>query len=192
MDASDQGRPRSRSRSAAGGGTPTSKRWITEPIVTGILGLMLFAAWQFALSMQFALSTGGPSPLESGMGFVLALLFSVLWISAPVIAWVLLAILGNRIVRKGGFGARILMAWCAAVVLALPFVIYFAIVLSQGDGWGSVGALSVGIPVAASILVLPAYATAHVLLNAVETAQTRRQAGTGAPSLDTPNGNDAL
>jgi hypothetical protein len=162
--------------------TSASKRWITEPILTGVLGLMLLILWQVAYSWQLAQSGAVPAdPFSSGFGFMLQVFLSASWLALPVTAWVVLAIFGNWLARNRGFGARMLMAWCAAVVLAIPPAIYFSIMLSQTDGWDGAGAVAVLVPVLASVLVLPAYATAHVLLNILDSARARRVFGGEVP-----------
>jgi len=158
--------------------TPVSRRWITEPILTGLLGLVLLVLWQLAYSWQLARSGVVPTdPFSSGFGLVLQMFLSALWLALPVMAWVLLAIFGNWLARNRGFGARMLMAWCAAVVLAIPPAIYFSIMLTQEDGWGGLGVVAVLVPALASVLVLPAYATAHVLLNILDSARAKRRLG---------------
>lgn len=159
-----------------------SRRWITEPILTGLLGLMLLVVWQLAYSWQLARSgVVASDPFSSGFGVVLQMFLSALWLALPVTAWVVLAIFGNWLARNRGFGARMLMAWCAAVVLAIPPAIYFSIMLSQSDGWDGAGVVAVLVPVLASVLVLPAYATAHVLLNILDSARAKRALGGEVP-----------
>lgn len=162
--------------------TPANRRWITEPILTGLLGLILLVLWQLAYSWQLARSGAVPvDPFSSGFGLLSQMFLSALWLALPVTVWVLLAILGNWLARNRGFGARMLMAWCAAVVLALPPAIYFAIMLAQTDGQGNAGIVAVLVPALATLLVLPAYATAHVLLNVRDSMRAKRRPGGDVP-----------
>ncbi len=161
-----------------------SRRWITEPILTGLLGLVLLVLWQLAYSWQLARSGAvSVDPFSSGFGILLQALLSALWLAFPITAWVLLAILGNWLARNRnrGFGARLLMAWGAAVVLSVPPVIYAAMMLTQTGGSGGVGVVALIVPVLASVLVVPAYATAHVLLNLRDAARAKRRPDDIAP-----------
>jgi hypothetical protein len=148
--------------------------------------LILLVLWQLAYSWQLARSGAVTvDPFSSGFGLLFQLFLSALWLALPVTVWVLLAIFGNWLARNRGFGARMLMAWCAAVVLAIPPAICLREHDREVDGGGGAGLTAALVPLLASVLVLPAYATAHVLLNVRDSARAKRHPrGDVQPQLD--------
>lgn len=142
------------------------RRWVSEPILAALVAIALYTAWMLSYSWQ-SVSTGVPpsgGSYATGWDFVLRMLGGIAVFAAPVAVWAGLAIVGGFLVRNRGFGFRLLTAWLAAVVLCLPFAIAAAISLTANDGWHGLGAISVLVPAAAPVLVVPMYCVAAGLL----------------------------
>jgi ATP/ADP translocase len=142
-----------------------TRRWFAEPLLTALLTLLLYLAWQIFYAFVTATS-GTPiaEPYTSGADFVARMALGLLWVAVPLAAWAALAITGNRIVRRRGYSARALVAVVAAAILCVPVAIYFAVILTANDGWRGLGAISVAVPLIAPFLVLVAYWAASALL----------------------------
>lgn len=143
------------------------RRWISEPVLTGAIAMALFLAWMLFYSWQIANTGVAPSggAYVSGWDFVIRMIGGLAVFALPVAIWVGLAIAGGYLVRRRGFGVRLLMAWCVAVVLCLPFAILAAVGLSASDGWRGLAVISLIVPVAAPFAVLPLYCAAAALLH---------------------------
>jgi hypothetical protein len=143
------------------------RRWISEPLLTGAIAIVLYTAWMLSYSSQRAstgVSPSGGSYLD-GWDLVVRMFGGVAIFAMPVVIWAGLAIGGGFLVRRRGFGSRLLMAWLAAVVLCLPFAVAAAVSLSASDGWGGLGVLRLLIPAAVPFLVAPLYCVAAALLH---------------------------
>lgn len=146
-----------------------TQRWLTEPLLTALLAVLLYLAWQLLYAANLAASGATPAqPYTSSVDFIARMALGVLWVAVPIAIWALLAIAGNRIVRKRKFPARALVALLAAAVLTVPFAIYFAVLLTVNDGWRGLGAISVAIPLIAPFFVLGAYCVVGMMLSAIE------------------------
>lgn len=146
-----------------------AQRWVTEPLLTALLAVLLYLAWQLLYAANLAASGATPAqPYTSSGDFIARMALGVLWVAVPIAVWAVLAIAGNRLVRKRQFPARALVALLSAAVLTVPFAIYFAVLLTANDGWQGLGAISVAIPLIAPFFVLGAYCAVGLMLSAIE------------------------
>lgn len=142
------------------------RRWISEPLLTGVIAIAIHLAWMLSYSWQLASSGVSPSggAYANGWEFLLRMVGGVAMFAVPVTTWTGLAIVGAFLVRRRSFVFRLLMAWVAGVVLCLPFATAAAVSVSASDGWHGLTALTVIIPVVAPFLVVPLYCVAAALL----------------------------
>lgn len=142
------------------------RRWISEPLLTGVIAIVLYIAWMLSYSSQLASTGVSPSggSYVDGWDLAVRMLAGVAIFTVPVVIWAGLAIGGDFLVRRRSFGFRLLMAWLAAVVLCLPFAVAAAVSLSESDGWGGLGVLRLVIPTLVPFLVVPLYCVAAALL----------------------------
>src|SRR5690606_35259594 len=123
----------------------TMRRWISEPLLAGVLAIALYLAWVLLYSARLANSGVTPSggPYYSGWSFIANIVGGVALAAVPVIVWMGLAMVCGYLVRRRTFMHRLFAAWLAAAALCLPFAVASAASLSANDGWRGLGVIGV-------------------------------------------------
>lgn len=135
--------------------TAQTRRWLSEPLLAATIALTAYVAWAVVYSIRLASTGVEPAGAAGSGGNVLVLLLiGIGWVLLPLGAWLLVAVILNRVFRASEVWKRLLMSFVAAAVVCAPFAVFAFVGLARNDGWRGLGVIGLFVPLVAPALAV--------------------------------------